>query len=310
MNYKIWTEEENALLKEKAGKFSSYEEISSFFPGRTAEGLKSHARTLGIKNPNANAKYNYNRDYFYKPNYMNCFFAGILAADGCVFDRRGAYRDLTWTLESKDRGLLEIFKKELNYNGEIYDWFNSGEKYKNKKGENHSRIHLHTLRQMGIDLEVNFNIVPNKTLRLGPPNLKDIELKLAYLVGFINGDGCIAFSEKRGPTIRIGGAGIGLLKWCSELFYDLKIRTPRHRKPNVIYAPGTSNCYLFIISNVAAMRMYELLKLVPVPILERKWVRPEIDAYIAEKKLKHPEYFSESIDSILARNNINFSKTF
>jgi hypothetical protein len=214
-------------------------------------------------------------------------------------------------MESVDSEFLDMFKNDLCYTGNIYNFYNDGIKYKNKKGENHSRIHLHSLRKMADDLEENFNIVSNKTHRLGPPKLKNIELKLAFWVGYLNGDGCLAFCPKqKGLSIRMGSASFHILEWLRNLYLSLEIKTTRNRNPNIIPAPGAPNCKLFVISGIAALRIYELLKLVPVPTLKRKWIRPEVDAYIAEKKLKHPEYFEESVESIMRRNKIDFSKTF
>jgi hypothetical protein len=307
----FWTEEQDQILKNNVGKFIRYSYLRrDFLPDKSVDAIGKRARELGLNNPCANSKFTFNRNYFSNPNYRNSFWSGWLAADGCIHIRKGGHKDLSWTMESIDSAFLDMFKKDLDYTGNIYNFYNDGIKYKNKDGENHSRIHLHSLRGMADDLEKNFNIIPNKTYRLGPPILKDIELKLAYLVGYTNGDGCIAFDQKKGVSFRFQGAGKKLIEWCRDLFLSLKIKTPRNRIPSLLDPSGSEACKLFVISGIAALRMYELLKLVPVPVLERKWIRPEIDEYIAAKKLKHPEYFAESIDSIMTRNNIDFSRKF
>ena len=310
-----WTTKEDTLLKRAFKEKRTYDFIkNNYLKNATKDQIKVRSLKLGLKRVKnkriTNQKYSCNLDYFSKPNYMNSFMAGWLAADGCIFVRNNDYKDLSWAMESGDRKFLEIFKNDIGYTGPIYERFNSGIKYKNKEGENHSCLRINSIGKMADDLENNFNIVPNKTLRLGPPNLKDKELCLSYIHGFTNGDGCIAFNEKRGLSIRFSSAGEGILEWIREFYLSLNIKTPRNREPNIIDAPGDSNSQLFIISAIGAYYFYEILKRVPVPTLERKWVRPEIDQWFKEKTEKHPEYFAESVDSVLARNNIDFSKTF
>lgn len=305
-----WTNQEDELLRSLIGKHIPYKKILANFPGKTFHELVGYARRKKYKNPICNFKYSVDRTYFKNPNYLNSYFAGWLAADGMVKVRWDKYYDLAWTMHHEDEKFLDIFKNEIQYSGEIQRIFCTGENYKNKPGEIHSKIYICSVGEMANDLKNNFNVIPHKTHRLGPPNLLSKELCLSYIHGFTNGDGCITFSERRGPSLRYGSAGINILEWIREFYLSLNIKTPRNRTPNVIPCPSSENSKLFIISTVGAYYFFEILKRVPVPILERKWIRPEIDEWFRKKKEKHPEYFLESIEDVMKRNGIDFSKTF
>jgi len=309
-----WTDREDTLLKRGLNEKQTYKDIkNNYLKHLDIHQIVGRSMRLGFRKTEpkriTNQKYTCNLDYFSKPNYINSFMAGWLAADGCIFIRNMHYKDLSWAMESADRKFLEILKEDIKYTGPIYERFNSGIKYINKKGENHSCLRINSIGRMADDLANNFNVVPNKTLRLGPPNLKSKELCLSYIHGFTNGDGCIAFNERRGPSIRFGSSGDGILEWVREFYLSLNIKTPRNRTPNIIKT-SCKNAKLFIIGAVGAYYFYEILKRVPVPILERKWIRPEIDDWFKRKIEKHPKYFEESVDSVLTRNNIDFLKTF
>jgi hypothetical protein len=61
--------------------------------------------------------YNLNTAYFSEPTIRNSYWAGFIAADGCL-TRKGALRI---ALSIKDREHLEKLKSELNFSGPIRD---------------------------------------------------------------------------------------------------------------------------------------------------------------------------------------------
>jgi hypothetical protein len=309
---KPWTTEEENLLKEHCGKHISYKKMVAYIPTRTALSLQAHARLKGWSNPICNRIYDYDREFFKEPNYINSFFSGWIAADGYVRRRDETYYDFAWEMKSEDEEFLFLLKKVLNYNGPVDKFFDTGQIYRSKPGEYHSRIRLNSIGRMADDLKNNFSITPNKTYRLGPPlGLGSIELKIAFLIGVINGDGCVHLNKGGSLGIKVYGSGIGLLKWVKEVFDSLNIFAPRKKKGNNLLDTTESNaCKQIGFYGVQAIYFYELVKKCPVPVLKRKWEQQKIEEFIIKLKKERPEWFPETIEQLMLRNNIDFSKTF
>ena len=90
--------------------------------------LPYYKNKYGIKlNPIGNGKftYRYKRQYnvddnfFNKPNIINCYWAGFIAADGCITGRNK--NKLYIGLSSKDKQHLEVFKKTICFDGPILE---------------------------------------------------------------------------------------------------------------------------------------------------------------------------------------------
>jgi hypothetical protein len=307
MKYQLWTEQEIQLLKEltKSGTHS-YKHLTSFFPGRAPNSLQNKARELQIKNPYIMHYYDYNRNYFQVPNFINSMFAGWLAADGCILIR-GEYRDLVWGMSQKDIEFLNIFKKETLYNGIIHK-FEKINYFANAKQKilKHCDLRYANIGSMAEDLKVNYSVIPQKTLRLGPPNLKSIELKLAYLIGYINGDGSVSIgANQTGFCIKMISSSYKIIEWCRDLIESLSLPSARNYRPSINYA---ENIFSYALYGVKAIYLLELLKRVPVPVLDRKWNNPKVLEFIEKKKIEHPEWFTLSIDDLILKLGLNFSE--
>src|SRR5262245_66515509 len=111
-------------------------------------------------------KYQYDRQFFATMNEDSAYWAGFLAADGCLSPAR---RTVQVYLGTRDRGHLEKLAAALGYTGPIVD-----SKSVNNfapKGAALSRITLCHAQEMIDDLYQNFRITPRKTHTLGPPDL-------------------------------------------------------------------------------------------------------------------------------------------
>ena len=95
---------------------------------------------------------------------------------------------LTISLAQKDRIFLESFVNDIEAT------------YSIKDGDSHgypiSSIHF-TSSQLCNDLEINFNIFPNKSLIASPPDLGKIEFIDCFIIGLIDGDGSIGFQKRK-----------------------------------------------------------------------------------------------------------------
>lgn len=136
----------------------------------------------------------------------NCYWAGFIGADGNIFIGKGGHR-VSIQLAQKDKNHLEKFNNFLRGNYTI-------EERTSEKGNTLSNlvaIQVYS-KKLAMDLFNNFNIIPNKSFTLQPPNLPP-ELVKHYIRGYFDGDGHI---EKRsnislGFTITSGSKAI--LKW-------------------------------------------------------------------------------------------------
>lgn len=203
-----------------------------------------------------------NTAYFSEPTIRNSYWAGFIAADGCL-TRKGALRI---ALSIKDREHLEKLKSELNFSGPIRDGLTT-----TPSGRKVAYSCLVTWsKDMLLDLRRNFNVVERKTLTLIPPDRLPEPLAEAFIVGLIDGDGSIhTFNYGRHPTLRLDVAGtLPVVTWVGERFQrwcGAERRLPRIQK----HHGGT--LYSLRLQGRNAERVADRLLKVDVPRLYRKW---------------------------------------
>ena len=133
-------------------------------------------------------KFEVNDSYFSTINNENSYYAGFIAADGNIDTKNSK---LTIGLSSKDKTFLETFLSNLDSTYTVKDSI-SKEQYEC------STIYI-TSKQICKDLYSNFNIYPNKSLTLTPPNLEN-EFLDCFIMGLIDGDGTIGYSARKEGT--------------------------------------------------------------------------------------------------------------
>ena len=157
------------------------------------------------------------------------------------------------------------------------------------------------------DLKEKFNITPQKTFTLQPPNLNNKYLELAYLIGLIDGDGLVCFLPSRNNESRIGfvNASDSMVKWVCEMFSSIfknNYSMQRNSKNGVL-----EKCSSISISGLPSAIIIDYLRQFPVPKLARKWENPEILKYIEVQKQKHPNLFLKldllEISNLLPNNS-------
>lgn len=128
-------------------------------------------------------KYKFNHNYFESIDTKNkAYLLGILMSDGCVYSRTSkvGQKWIRLSIHSQDLELLEFFNKELESEVPIQ---------KNNRGY----ISLTFVSDKMADDLSKFGIVERKTWK-NTLNLDSIneEFKLPFLIGFLDGDGCIS----------------------------------------------------------------------------------------------------------------------
>jgi hypothetical protein len=118
------------------------------------------------------------------------------------------------------------------------------------------------------DLGRVFNMGQRKSFTLKPPNLSNLLFKKAFIIGFIDGDGCISttFSNNK-HHLRVGLVGTkDVLLWIKSIFD--KCYPPKERVSNVLPHEG---CWRYAVQGIRAIEILTDLNKVPIYKLDRKW---------------------------------------
>lgn len=284
MAYKNWTiEEENLLRNLLLEKKYSFNQMAKFFQGRSGLSLSRHAKDyLNLKNEGfIFKKYSYNQDFFAIPDIINCYVAGFYAADGCISDNPTT-RVLSIVLSGLELDQLKKFKELFQFTGPIDSY-----EYEYKK--NMHGLRIYSAYKITEDLEKNFNLGPNKVYRLPPPNLTDSKLKFAYLIGLLDGDGCVHINNQNKLTITYSSSSLQIMEWVKNEIENMNLRSIKN-KGGIIRKFNHANAYGYQVSGLKAVDLIfkaQELKKEGVPILDRKWDNEKLNNYIKEFKEKH-----------------------
>lgn len=240
------------------------------------------------KNPkshiNKKKKYKLNENFFEVPNEKNSYYAGFIAADGCIRVRKGVYvttKTLCFGLSKKDENWLENFKKDIEYTGPIKTYESNGRKFVRM---------LITSNKICDDLEKNFNITPQKTFTLQPPNIVYRNLIDSYICGYIDGDGSVCFSKNRHKQKRVSISIIGtfnLLNWVLERFseiYSTKREKNIYENKGGFGGKSGKKVYILSISDKWARTVILKVSNLNVPKMTRKWTNDIIEFCKTYKK--------------------------
>jgi hypothetical protein len=120
-------------------------------------------------------KYFFNESYFSNMTNESIYWAGFIAADGCLY---GKQKSLSIMLSKRDKDHLFKFKDAVKYTGDILDL--------TKTCTNGARCELVRLTINGCksyydDLIRLYNITPKKSLTIRPPDNLTLEQSLIYI---------------------------------------------------------------------------------------------------------------------------------
>lgn len=284
LNYKLWTPEEDKLLIEKisTGKFS-YSTVGKLL-NRSSDSCQGRARAIGLKNKfKGPLKYSVNED-FWKPNPTSAYWAGFSAADASIQKHSTNCYHYRLEISQEDENHLATLKNQCKFTGPICQSLRDNK-------FTHSRIVI-SCPQWTNDLKEYYNIVPNKSKRLAPPNLTDEYLKFCYLIGYIDGDGTISLNKKENSlTIRFLSCSGEIINWCYEfLMSKFEHIYLRRKSKKVGLSLGLYPYCAF--HGIRAVAIFDFLSKFDVPKLNRKWQQPRILKYIEEQKAKFPQIFA------------------
>ena len=286
-NYKIWTQEEELKLKSLVGKIS-FKDMEKHFEGRKAAGLQSHSRAMNLDSPYIHKTQSKDEKFFETPNPLNCYWAGFLAADGYI--QEGNRQSIKLKLSILDEEHIIKFRNDTKATNPLVK-----NMHKSPSSDNWGEmigIQICSANKWVADLKKNFNLCQCKSHVLRGPNLSNDYLNLCFLIGYLDGDGCIHWNKKTNQAqIRIACCGLRILEWL-KAFIDKNfdnISLKKGRRPNIIVR---ENHYIYCLGGLRAAKLFDLLRSMPLPKLSRKWENPEFLSLLATYKTKFPDFFT------------------
>jgi hypothetical protein len=251
---KYWTEEETLILKEHYGKIK-VKNLQQLLPNRTLPSIRWQAQQLKLKADRTvtNKHTNFDESFFSNINIINSYWAGFIAADGCIYQNK-------CVLYQNDINVIQNFQIAIHHNGNI------SHRYRIGCGHEYS-ISLSSQKIVD-DLNKNFSITPNKSLTLKPPNIDNV-FALAYIIGYVDGDGyiCIINSKNRKPYFVLGIIGTyDLLYWIKKI---LNLESSPHLRTDckspIYRLTATHNTAINLVNKLKSIKELDNIR------LERKW---------------------------------------
>lgn len=249
--FKFWTPSELILLQTKYG-LCTYHELARRLPGRTWYAVRNQANYLGLTHDsNLGRKYSANKRFFSRITPLTSYWAGFIAADGCVRRNR-----LSMGLAPRDSAHLRQFRADIGYTGPLYE-------------QKRALSILICCQQVVDDLSRHFNVVPRKSLILKPPSNLPLACVKAFIRGLIDGDGSICLRPQDGyPRIVLYGTR-AICRWVRQWFDQW---TPVTNYPRAVERKIRSNSiWKYAVGGHRAERIASLLLQVKGPKLTRKW---------------------------------------
>lgn len=280
---KIWTDEEVLILKEKYGTMPKLELCEKYFPNKTYRQVTSKVEQLKLTTipKYRNLKNSYNTEYFNELTIENCYWAGFIAADGClgIDVKKSCSGKMVDTykvqinISQQDISLLETFKQHIGYKGNIFTY--SKQCDLSNCISNMALIYLYRANEIHDSLGKYFNMGQRKTFDLiEPSELITGDFALSYICGLFDGDGCWAYHTQN-TTHKYSFQLCGterILIWVRDQL-NLLVPEYTHRSIKIIKAPGM---YRLNIGGLRSILIRNIIKnRINIPWkLSRKWETP------------------------------------
>jgi len=164
-------------------------------------------------------------------------------------------------LAQKDKNHLERFKSDINAENPVKD-IRDGDYPQSSVGI--------TSREICTSLIINYNVIPNKTKILQPPPLVDDNLILAFIAGYIDGDGSISIqsnkSKNKSDTLELSitTGSIDFANWLLE-------RINHYSGSNGTLFSKVDGQYTVKIGSFKILELYLKIKPLNLPLMQRKW---------------------------------------
>lgn len=293
------TVEDYKIINEFGGKKNA-NDIYKLLPSKnliTLSQLKNKMYDMGIRRnfiEYPNCKYTHNYIFWKEPNLINSFISGCIAADGCIMKFGPNQYALSYKVSIIDECLIDMLIKQLNFTGPKKYTTSTSPSYPDRTTK-FVYITIYGFTQNAKFLEKYYNLTPQKTHRLKPTNLNNIELDLSFITGFTDGDGCISLHKsvnREQLSLTYVSCAKEILDWIKNIF-DLYFPYNSKYNPEIanVRKIKDKHCYIYTVTGLRAGIIVDYLSQIPLPKLNRKWQKQEIIKYISIKKQQNPHLF-------------------
>lgn len=284
---KQWTTEEDEKIKQFIKDKIPISEMAIKL-GRSHSACSMRCVFYGLKSEYRYSKYKINKDFWKEFNPINCYYAGIIAADGYIglYDKRKQKFPYSGSIKleihKNDLCTLEDLKLRSEYTGPVHF----------AKNRNCCSLRIYC-EEWNRDLITKFNITPLKTYRIMPPNGISDQLFFCWLIGYIDGDGCLYFKKNQNYlTIKILSCSEKIIEYIYNYIIE---RFPQKLTKKISCKPfkrKNSNCWELRFTGLKAVCLFSYLRQYNLPKLKRKWSQEEILNQERYYRLKYPHFFN------------------
>lgn len=257
-----WSQAEINFLQESYG-IIKIDEIELYL-SRTRSSIWQQAKKLGLRGNTslAHRKYSFDENFFNIPTTTNAYWAGVLAADGCISDTG----NIQIAIATKDRELLEEFKKAAKYTGPILETI--------YKGKPRVSIAIWGAKKWKTDLYAHWNITPRKSLTLQPPSGLLAQFIMPYIIGYFDGDGTasLVIADKKTQRKKFIFGFVGTNAVLSWIKSQLDALVPSTGRQVSVTKPKKKKYCVLHYSGQRGIRIHNHLRIIPTAWkLPRKW---------------------------------------
>jgi len=204
-------------------------------------------------NRDIGCRYSKNEQKIDEDSLLSWYIAGLLAADGFVYKNRVGI-----ILHEKDIETIEIVKNFFEYSGPIATY-----------NKIYKSLVINKCPHLIKQLNEKFNITKKKSLTLSPPQkIPSLEHALSFIVGYIDGDGCIYCSDKIKQLHILGTSQ--MLDFIIKTFSSICNISISPRKSSSKSLEVKQICLSANINGKYGKLLKILINL-PIPKMQRKW---------------------------------------
>lgn len=223
----------------------SIKEIAEKYSLKWAESVTEIVKRnrVELRKEGSPRKFTYNTKFFSELNEQSCYWAGFIAADGCIIDTKPT-KYLQIALKKIDLEHLEKFSKVINST------------YNIKEDKVSFKVVIALEEETVTDLE-KFGITPRKSLTFKPPLFLTDEQKVWFIRGYFDGDGTISFRRNKRKEIVPSKTSVGILGTLEMIeFYITQVNS---QTGTTITASPTKRGNIFEIRNYVSIDNLKVL---------------------------------------------------
>jgi len=197
--YTKWSNEDIYILKKYYHKMAVKDIYQKYLYNHTIYSIYKQAEKMLLKR---GKKYNCDESFFHSYQIDANYWAGFIAADGCV---QYKVNNLKIALSPRDKLQLLNFIKAIKFDGPICHT------------SRECIVSIYGIPKILKDLKTIFSITERKSLTLQPPHICDENYIRAFIRGYYDGDGSIAkINSKNTWRVSITSGSFDFLNWLKN----------------------------------------------------------------------------------------------